>query len=53
MPFAGASGVLAYLGRHAHRVAISNGRIRSMEGRLSEKSLSNRMELYILVSKCM
>ena len=31
-PFAGAASVLAYLGRHAHRVAISNSRIRSLEG---------------------
>jgi hypothetical protein len=31
-PFAGAGAVLAYLGRHAHRVAISNGRIKSLEG---------------------
>lgn len=31
-PFAGASSVLAYLGRYTHRVAISNSRILSMEG---------------------
>lgn len=31
-PFAGAGSVLAYLGRYTHRVAISNGRIKSLEG---------------------
>lgn len=31
-PFADAGRVLAYLGRYTHRVAISNSRIRSLEG---------------------
>lgn len=31
-PFRDAGSVLAYLGRHAHRVAISNSRVKSLEG---------------------